>query len=108
MEVRVPVTHADIDREARPLTFEQRLQGAGLAKGDLVERRTAVKQFVVMDYLYESLWRYRSAFKRVGQKRPHVYPLLWTAKGDQQYRIVCHRRELQKKNRGRLTLNLEP
>jgi hypothetical protein len=82
--IRRPVPHPDVDRDPEALRPEARPEGIGLAEGQLVERRAAAHDLVVVRDLLEPGRRDRPAARHGGEEGADVLRLLRAAEGDQQ------------------------
>ena len=63
-----------------------------LTRGDLVQRRAAVKKLVVSDDFLQAGRRHGTTAQDISQKGPHVIHFFRPAKGDQQNGVVLHRK----------------
>jgi len=84
-EKRMPVAHADVNRQLRAVVFEPLAQSLGLCLGQAGQRRHAAEQFVVMRHLFDTLGRHATATQHVREERSDVSWPLWAAESDQQH-----------------------
>ena len=69
---RMPVAHADVDRQRQPARGERVLQRRRLAQRQLGQRRDAAEALVVVRDFFDPLRADPAAAQHVLEKRPHV------------------------------------
>ena len=79
---RVPVPHAHVDGKPVTQLCQPLLESTRLLHGDTRDRRHTAESLIVMDDLFDPLWRHAASAKHVRKKRPYV---LWTARS-----AKCH------------------
>ena len=87
---RMPVPHAHINRDSRPLLFQQQPQAIRLAEGELVEGRSASDQFVMVGHFLDPLPGHRTPAQDVVQKRTDLIASGRSPETDQQNGLIGH------------------
>ena len=86
-EQRMPVAHADVDRQRPSRDGQTDAQSFRLPARELGDGRDAVEQLVMMGNLFDAFGAHAPAAQHVGEEWTDVVASLRAAEGDEQDRV---------------------